>query len=82
MKKANQKVHGLEKELKNTKAELSDARNTVEITIGQRNKEKHEVIKLHKVAYGEVFQKVFDRGYEWAGDSYEMQVGELRSGIF
>ena len=34
------------------------------------------------MAYGEVFRKVFDCGYEQAGDSYERQIVELGPGIF
>ena len=55
LKKANQKIHGLEKELKQTRVELSDAGNVAKIAIGQRNKAQQEVVELQKVACGEVF---------------------------
>ncbi|PSS33112.1 Stress response protein [Actinidia chinensis var. chinensis] len=38
--------------------------------------------ELKKVASGEVFERVFNRGYNHAGDSYEKQVAELRPSIF
>ena len=34
LKKANQKVHGLEKDLKQTRAELFDDRNAAEVALG------------------------------------------------
>ena len=38
LKKAIQKAHGLENELKKAKSELVDAHNSAEIAIEQRNK--------------------------------------------
>ena len=43
LKKANQKIHGLEKELKQTRAALFDARNVAEIVTMQRNQAQQEV---------------------------------------
>ena len=37
LKRANQKIHGLEKELKQTRVELFDTCNVDEIATGQRN---------------------------------------------
>ncbi|GFZ15803.1 hypothetical protein Acr_25g0002120 [Actinidia rufa] len=71
LKKANEKIYGLEKELKQMKIKLSNARNTAKIAIGQRNQTQQEVAKLKEVACSEMYQKVFDRGYKRAGDAYE-----------
>ena len=38
------------------------------------NKALQDVAELQKVASNEVFQKVFDRGYNHVGDFYEKQV--------
>ena len=56
LRKVNQKIHGLEKELRLARTKLSYARHAAE---------------LQKVIYGEVFWKVFYHGYEQARGSYE-----------
>ena len=55
LKKANQKVRGLERELKQARAELSNACNTTEVALNQRNQAEQEVAELKKVACGEVY---------------------------
>ena len=55
LKKVNQKIHGLEKELKQAKTELSNARNVTQIATGQRNQVQQEMADLQKVAYDEMY---------------------------
>ena len=70
-KRAIQKIHGLEKELKKARSELDNARNAAEIAIEKRNKALQEVDELQKVACGAVYRRVFDHAYNWLGDAYE-----------
>ena len=42
------------------------------------NKALQDVVELQKVIFDEVFQKVFDHGYNCTSDSCEKQVAELR----
>ena len=46
------------------------------------NKTQQKNLELKKVASREVFQKIFDCGFNQAGDSYEKQLVELRPSIF
>ena len=41
--------------------DLADSYNSAEIATKQRNKAPQEVVELQNVAYGEVFQKDFNR---------------------
>ncbi|GFZ15615.1 hypothetical protein Acr_25g0000240 [Actinidia rufa] len=82
LKKANQKANSLEKELKQTKSELTDARSAAEIAILQQNHAKQEASDLKAFACGEAHKKLFDRAFERAGDVYERQLAELRPGVF
>ena len=82
LKKANQKVHSLEKELKQAKSELVDARSAADIAILQRNQAQQEASDLKAFACGEVYRKLFDRAFDRAGDVYEKQLAELRPGVF
>ena len=81
LKNANQRAYGFENELKQTRLDLAvveqvaiHARNEAETALAQMNKALQELVELQKVAFGKVFQKVFDRDYNRAGDSYEKQV--------
>ncbi|GFZ01237.1 hypothetical protein Acr_14g0008720 [Actinidia rufa] len=60
LKKANQKANSLEKELKQTKSELTNARLAAEIVILQRNQAQQEVFDLKAFACSEVYKKLFD----------------------
>ncbi|GFZ04894.1 hypothetical protein Acr_17g0004660 [Actinidia rufa] len=67
LKKANQKANSLEKELKQTQSELTDARSAAEITILQQNHAQQEAFDLKAFACSEVHKKLFDRAFERAG---------------
>ena len=89
LKKVNQKAHGFKNELKQAKLDLAaaeqvavHARNEVEFSLAQMNKALQYLAELQKVAFMEVFLKVFDHGYNCAGDSYEKQVAELHPSNF
>ena len=82
LKKANQKANSLEKELKQTKSKLTDARSAAEIATLQRNQAQQEASDLKAFACGEVYKKQFDRAFERAGDVYKRQLAELRPDIF
>ena len=82
LKKANQKASNLEKELKQTKSELTDARAAAEIAMLQRNHAQQEASDLKAFACADVYKKLFDRAFERAGDAYEKQLAELRPGVF
>ncbi|GFZ00578.1 hypothetical protein Acr_14g0002130 [Actinidia rufa] len=66
-----QKIHGLEKELKQARSELANARNAVENAIEQRNNALQEMAELQKMAYGTVYRRVFDCTYNRPRDTYE-----------
>ncbi|GFS37723.1 hypothetical protein Acr_00g0053650 [Actinidia rufa] len=72
LKKANQKANNLEKELKQTQSELTDARSAAEIAILQRNHAQQETSNLKAFACGEVYKKLFDRAFERARN--ELQI--------
>ena len=78
LKKANQRAHVFENELKQAKLDLVaveqvtvHARNEAKTALEQMNKALQDVVELQKVASNEVFQKVFDRGYNRASQSVE-----------
>ncbi|GFZ06586.1 hypothetical protein Acr_18g0007560 [Actinidia rufa] len=83
-------MQGIQNELKKARLDLAAAelvaiqmRNESKATLAQMNLALQENSELKKVAYsGEVFQKVFDCGFNRAEDSYEKQVAELRLSIF
>ncbi|GFZ09193.1 hypothetical protein Acr_20g0010010 [Actinidia rufa] len=75
-------ANNLEKELKQTKSELADARSTAKITTLQRNQAQQEASDLKAFACGEVYKKLFDRAFERAGDVYERQLAKLCPDIF
>ena len=88
-KEANQRAHVFENELKKAKLDLAatkqvavHARNEAEAALAQMNKALQDLAELQKVTSGEVFEQVFNRGYNRAGDFYEKQVAELRPIIF
>lgn len=82
LKKANLKASNLEKDLKQAKSELADARSAAEIATLQRNHAQQEASDLKAFACAEVYKKLFDRAFERAGDAYEKQLAELRPGVF
>ena len=55
MKMANQRIHGLDKELKQARSDLFDAHNAADIATEHKNKAFQEVAELKKVASDEVF---------------------------
>ncbi|GFY94694.1 hypothetical protein Acr_10g0000790 [Actinidia rufa] len=59
LNKANQKANSLEKELKQTKAELADARSTAEIATLQRNQAQQEASDLKAFACGARYIKSY-----------------------
>ncbi|GFY92591.1 hypothetical protein Acr_08g0009870 [Actinidia rufa] len=66
LKKANQKANSLEKELKQTKSELADARSAAEIATLQRNQAQQEASDLKAFACGELAELrpgVFQEGW-------------------
>ncbi|GFS32498.1 hypothetical protein Acr_00g0023010 [Actinidia rufa] len=75
-------ANNIEKELKQTKSELTNARSAAEIAILQRNHAQQEASDLKAFTCGEVYKKLFDHAFERAGDVYERQLAELRPDVF
>ena len=68
LRKANQRAHVFQNELKQAKLDLDTveqvavhSRNEVETAFAQMNKALQDVAELQKVASGKVFQKIFNR---------------------
>ena len=51
--------------------------NEGEAALAQMNNALQELAEINKVVSREVFKRVFNRGYNRAGDSYEKQVAKL-----
>ena len=67
LKKAYYRIHGLEKELKQTKTDLAASKRAVVRACNKSEVALQQLAQLKKVASGETFQKVFDQGYNMLG---------------